>query len=214
MAISETIAVPEKDLPLRDDIRLLGRMLGDTVREQQGAEVFGIVEHIRQTSVRFHRSEDKAARLELEATLKAVSPAQAVHIIRAYSLFSHLANIAEDQHHLRRTRVHALAASAPREGTMAHALARTRAAGIAPAQLRAFFANARIEPVLTAHPTEVRRKSTIDREMQVARLLAARDLAPLTPEEAALSDEALRRAVLTLWQTNPLRGRRLDVVDE
>src|SRR5262245_37207174 len=78
MPSSETNAVPEKDLPLRDDIRLLGRILGDTVREQQGAETFAIVEHIRQTSVRFHRTEDGAARLELEATLTRISPAQAL----------------------------------------------------------------------------------------------------------------------------------------
>lgn len=214
MASLNTIEVPEKDLPLRDDIRLLGRILGDTVREQQGEAVFGVVERIRQTSIRFHRDEDDAARRELEATLNGLSRGQAIHIIRAYSFFSHLANIAEDRHHIRRTRAHALAASAPREGTMAYALALAKQAGISRAQLHAFFATAQIEPVLTAHPTEVRRKSTIDREMEVTELLAQRDRAALTPEEAALSEEALRRAVLTLWQTNLLRGTRLAVLDE
>ena len=214
MASLNTIEVPEKDLPLRDDIRLLGRILGNTVREQQGETVFGIVERIRQTSIRFHRGEDDAARRELEATLNSLSSSQAIHFIRAYSFFSHLANIAEDRHHIRRTRAHALAASAPREGTMAYALALAKQAGISRAQLQAFFATAQIEPVLTAHPTEVRRKSTIDREMEVAELLAQRDRTALTPEEAALSEEALRRAVLTLWQTNLLRGTRLAVLDE
>lgn len=213
MASLNTIEVPEKDLPLRDDIRLLGRILGDTVREQQGEAVFGVVERIRQTSIRFHRGED-AARRELEATLNSLSRGQAIHIIRAYSFFSHLANIAEDRHHIRRTRAHALAASAPREGTMTHALALAKQAGISRTQVQAFFATAQIEPVLTAHPTEVRRKSTIDREMEVANLLAQRDRMALTPEEAALSEEALRRAVLTLWQTNLLRGTRLAVLDE
>jgi phosphoenolpyruvate carboxylase len=183
------------------------------VREQQGEAVFGVVERIRQTSIRFHRGE-AAARHELEATLNSLSRGQAIHIIRAYSFFSHLANIAEDRHHIRRTRAHALAASAPREGTMAYALALAKQAGISRAQLQAFFATAQIEPVLTAHPTEVRRKSTIDREMEVAGLLAQRDRTALTPEEAALSEEALRRAVLTLWQTNLLRGTRLAVLDE
>jgi phosphoenolpyruvate carboxylase len=214
MASQNTIEVPEKDLPLRDDIRLLGRILGDTVREQQGEAVFAVVERIRQSSIRFHRSEDDAARRELEATLNSLSRGHAIHIIRAYSFFSHLANIAEDRHHIRRTRAHALAASAPREGTMAYALALAKQAGISRARLQAFFATAQIEPVLTAHPTEVRRKSTIDREMEVAELLAQRDRTALTPEEAALSEEALRRAVLTLWQTNLLRGTRLAVLDE
>ena len=130
MASLDTIEVPEKDLPLRDDIRLLGRILGDTVREQQGEAVFAVVERIRQTSVRFHRDQDDAARRELEATLNSLSRGQATHVIRAYSFFSHLANIAEDQHHIRRTRAHALAASVPREGTMARALARAQQLGI------------------------------------------------------------------------------------
>ena len=214
MAILNTTDVPKKDLPLRDDIRLLGRILGDTVREQQGEAIFDAVERIRQTSIRFHRTEDAAARRELEAMLNSLSRGQAIHVIRAYSFFSHLANIAEDQHHIRRTRAHALAGSAPRAGTMAYALARAAEAGISRDRLEAFFATAQIEPVLTAHPSEVRRKSTIDREMEVSELLAERDRTALTPEEAALIEEALRRAVLTLWQTNLLRGTRLAVLDE
>src|SRR2546423_7390702 len=97
---------------------------------------------------------------------------------------------------------------------MAHALGRACEAGISSLRLRDFFANALVSPVLTAHPTEVRRKSAIDREMDVAQLLAERDRVELTPEERAISDEALRRAVLTLWQTNILRRTRLAVVDE
>jgi phosphoenolpyruvate carboxylase len=206
--------IPEKDIPLRDDIRLLGRVLGDTIREQQGDAVFAVVERIRQTSVRFHRSEDERARGELEATLNSLSRTHAVSVIRAYSFFSHLANIAEDQHHIRRTRAHAIAGSAPREGTMERALKRAREAGIPRDRLEGFFATAHVTPVLTAHPTEVRRKSMIDREMEVAELLARRDRTTFTPEEAALSEEAMRRAVLTLWQTNLLRGTRLAVLDE
>ena len=208
------LETPDKDLPLRDDIRLLGRILGDTVRSQEGEPVFAIVEHIRRTSIRFHREEDEAARHELEAALDSLSHAQNIQIIRAFSYFSQLANIAEDQHHIRRTRAHALAASGPREGTMAHALARARDADISRSRLQNFFTSAIVCPVLTAHPTEVRRKSTIDREMEVAQLLAERDRLWLTPEETAANEEALRRAVLTLWQTTMLRGSRLKVTDE
>src|SRR5208283_5414802 len=142
------------------------------------------------------------------------APTKALQIIRAFGFFSHLANIAEDQHHIRRTRAHALTTSAPREGSMAHALACAREAGIAPARLRDFFATAMVVPVLTAHPTEVRRKSTIDREMDVADLLDARDRQSLTTAELAANEAALRRAVLTLWQTSPLRRTRLRVIDE
>src|SRR5262249_42536752 len=180
--------VPEKDIPLRDDIRLLGRILGDTIREQQGEAVFAVVERIRQTSVRFHRSADERARGELEATLNSLSRAHAICVIRAYSFFSHLANIAEDQHHIRRTRAHAIVGSAPREGSMERALARAREMGIARDRLERFFAGAHVTPVLTAHPTEVRRKSMIDREMEVAELLAQRDRTAFTPEEARISE--------------------------
>jgi phosphoenolpyruvate carboxylase len=210
----DLLETPDKDLPLRDDIRLLGRILGDTVRSQEGEPVFAIVEHIRRNSIRFHREEDEAARHELEATLNSLSHGQNIQIIRAFSYFSQLANIAEDQHHVRRTRAHALAASGPREGTMAHALTRARDAAISRSRLHDFFTHAIICPVLTAHPTEVRRKSTIDREMEVAHLLAERDRLRLTPEEVAANEEALRCAVLTLWQTSMLRGRRLKVIDE
>jgi phosphoenolpyruvate carboxylase len=204
----------DKDRPLRDDIRLLGRILGDTVREQSGEAVFDTVERIRQNSVRFRRDEDVAARRELEGTLNGLSPTEALQIIRAFGFFSHLANIAEDQHHIRRTRAHALTASSARGGTMAYALARARQAGVPAERLRTFFATAMVVPVLTAHPTEVRRRSTIDREKEIAGLLADRDRLPLTAAELATNETALRRAVLTLWQTNLLRRTRLRVIDE
>jgi len=204
----------DSDLGLRDDIRFLGRILGDTVREQSGAEIFDTVEYIRQNSVRFRRNEDIDARHDLEATLNSLPPTEALQIIRAFGFFSHLANIAEDHHHIRRNRAQALGDCASREGTMAHALARLRRAGIPPEQLLAFFDNAMVVPVLTAHPTEVRRKSTIDREMEIADLLAERDHLTLTAAELAANEVALRRAVLTLWQTNLLRRTRLRVIDE
>ena len=215
---SETRALRAEDVQaedrLRDDIRLLGSILGDTVRSQEGETVFGLVEGIRQTSVRFHRDEDETARRELERLLNGLSPGQTTRIVRAFSYFSHLANIAEDLHHIRRTRAHALIGSAPREGTLPYALARIREAGIAPAELRAFFADALVVPVLTAHPTEVRRKSTLNREVEIALLLTERERVRLTPEEQVASDEALRRAVLTLWQTSLLRRTKLTVLDE
>ncbi|MBV8778717.1 MAG: phosphoenolpyruvate carboxylase [Alphaproteobacteria bacterium] len=208
------IEADDKDRPLRDDIRLLGRILGDTVREQGGAPLFEALEHIRQNSVRFRRMEDVRAREELEATLNALPPDDALQIIRAFGFFSHLANIAEDRHHIRRNRAHALSASLPREGTIGYALHRARAAGVPPEKLAAVLARAEVVPVLTAHPTEVRRKSMIDREMEVAELLAARDVLSLTETEARANEAALRRAVLILWQTSLLRRQRLRVVDE
>jgi phosphoenolpyruvate carboxylase len=203
----------EKEAPLREDIRLLGRILGDTIRAQEGEAVFDLVETVRQTAIRFQRK-DETARARLDTILKGLSRDQSTLIIRAFSYFSHLANIAEDQHHIRRARSHAIAGSAPREGTVVLALDRVRKAGIARAEVETFFADAFVCPVLTAHPTEVQRKSTLDRERDIAKLLADRDRPARTPDERAETDEALRRTVLTLWQTSILRRHRLKVMDE
>lgn len=200
----------EADARLRDDIRLLGRVLGDTVRDQEGEHVFDLVERIRQTSIRFHRDEDRLARRELEQILDSMSTTETVRIVRAFSYFSHLANIAEDQNNIRQMR----AGKGGGSGVLAETLAKAKGAGIGTDVLRNFFKGALVSPVLTAHPTEVRRKSTMDREMEVAGLLDRRERVSLTADEAAASDEQLRREVLTLWQTNLLRRTKLTVLDE
>src|SRR3982074_2597543 len=151
----------EEDARLRNDIRLLGRILGDTVRDQEGADVCDLVERIRQTSIRFHRDDDRPARRELEIILDSMSTSETVRIVRAFSYFSHLANIAEDQNNIRQMR--ARSTGSPRPGTLALTLSHARAAGFSAADLRRFFAEALVSPVLTAHPTEVRRKRPMDR---------------------------------------------------
>src|SRR6202000_1517426 len=102
----------------------------------------------------------------------------------------------------------------PRAGALADTIALAQSAGISNDDLRRFFKTALVSPVLTPHPTEARRKSTMDREMEVAHLLDRRERVQLTPEEAEASDEQLRREVLTLWQTNLLRRTKLTVLDE
>src|SRR6266576_1218355 len=210
----DDIAALEADARLREDIRLLGRILGDTVRDQEGTDAFDLVERIRQTSIRFHRDDDRPARHELEIILDSMSTSQTVRIVRAFSYFSHLANIAEDHNNIRQMRARATAGGSPRPGTLALTLSHARTAGFSAADLRRFFAEALVSPVLTAHPTEVRRKSTIDREMEIAALLDRRERVQRTPQETEADDEQLRRAVLTLWQTNLLRRTKLTVLDE
>lgn len=204
----------DKDAPLRDDIRLLGRLLGDAVREQNGEATFEIVEMIRQTSVRFHRDDDEPAKQELQELLNRLDPKETVDVVRAFSLFSHLANIAEDLHHTRRTRSHDRAGDPPRRGTMANVLTRADEAGIGAADLRAFFKEAHVLPVLTAHPTEVRRKSTMRHELNISALLARCERSDLTPAELDEVKAQIRRTVLALWQTGMLRNSRLNVLDE
>ena len=120
----------DRERALRDDIRLVGRVLGDTIRQQQGEAVFATVERIRQISIAFRREGDAAARRELEATLDSLSHERTIEVVRAFSYFSHLANIAEDQHSIRCMRAQSQGAATPFRGTIEDALARLRAAGV------------------------------------------------------------------------------------
>ncbi len=204
----------EPDRPMRDDIRLLGRLLGDTVRDQEGNVSFELVERVRQSAISFHRDENVEARRELERILDGLSREQTMVVARAFSYFSHLANLAEDLHNSRRKRQSDISGEPPADGSLAKALDRIAASGVAPAALSGFFRDGVVAPVLTAHPTEVQRKSVRDLEMQLEQLLQARERTRLTPQEHAANDESIRRAVLALWQTRMLRLEKLGVLDE
>ncbi|HTH45051.1 MAG TPA: phosphoenolpyruvate carboxylase, partial [Oxalicibacterium sp.] len=202
-----------KDAPLKEDIRLLGRLLGDVLRDQQGDEAFEVVETIRQTAVRFRREADPQAGAELNKLLKKLTREQTISVVRAFSYFSHLANIAEDQHQNRSRRAALLSGEPLDEPDVASALEKLADAGVTRATVRKFFNEALISPVLTAHPTEVQRKSILDAEGEIARLLAQRDQ-PLTKKEIDHNTALMRARIATLWQTRMLRYSKLTVADE
>ncbi|MBL8344073.1 MAG: phosphoenolpyruvate carboxylase [Rubrivivax sp.] len=202
-----------KNRPLVEDIRLLGRILGDVIREQEGTAAFELIERIRQLSVAFRLKADASAGRVLDRLLKNLSADQTVTVIRAFSYFSHLANIAEDRHHLRRRAVHEREGH-QQEGSLALAFERLQRAGVRATEVAEMLSRAHISPVLTAHPTEVQRKSILDAERAIAHLVAGRD-DPMAPPERQAENEALIRARVTqLWQTRMLRTTRLAVADE
>ncbi|MCO5357631.1 phosphoenolpyruvate carboxylase [Acidovorax kalamii] len=215
----------DKDQPLIDDIRLLGRILGDVIREQEGVAAYELVEQVRKLSVAFRRDADQEADRALKKLLKSLSGDQTVSVIRAFTYFSHLANLAEDRHHIRRRAVHERAGDT-QEGSIEVALSRLRWAGIAPKTISQTLAGSYVAPVLTAHPTEVQRKSILDAERDIAQLLATRDdiqvraqlynsaKDALTPRELAANEALLRARVAQLWQTRLLRYSKLTVADE
>jgi phosphoenolpyruvate carboxylase len=201
-----------KNKPLVEDIRLLGRILGDVIREQEGAEAFELIERVRQLSVAYRLKADASAGRVLDRLLKNLSADQTVTVIRAFSYFSHLANIAEDRHHLRRRAVHERAGE-HQEGSLAVAFERLARADHRAADIAHTLGAAYISPVLTAHPTEVQRQSILDAERAVASHLAERDDLPTA--QARQDNEALISARVTqLWQTRMLRTTRLTVPDE
>ncbi|MDH4060001.1 MAG: phosphoenolpyruvate carboxylase, partial [Aquincola sp.] len=202
----------EKNRPLMDDIRLLGRILGDVIREQEGTEAFELIERVRQLSVAYRLKRDASAGRVLDRLLKNLSGDQTVSVIRAFSYFSHLANIAEDRHHVRRREVHEREGHL-QEGSLAMTIERLFDAGLRAGEIAATLAQSHISPVLTAHPTEVQRKSILDAERAVAELVGERDR--LATERERADNEALLRARVTqLWQTRMLRPVKLTVGDE
>ncbi len=215
----------DKDLPLIQDIRLLGRILGDVIREQEGVAAYDLVEQVRKLSVAFRRDADQEADKALKKLLKGLTGDQTVSVIRAFTYFSHLANLAEDRHRIRRRAVYERAGSA-QEGSIEVALARLRWAGIAPRTVAQTLATSYVAPVLTAHPTEVQRKSILDAERDIARLLAERDEIAaraqlynsakdtIAPREMAANEACIRARVAQLWQTRLLRYSKLTVADE
>jgi phosphoenolpyruvate carboxylase len=215
----------DNERPLVEDIRLLGRILGDVIREQEGVAAFELIEQIRKLSVAFRRDADHEADRALKKLLKGLSGDRAVSVIRAFTYFSHLANLAEDRHHIRRRAVHERAGDT-QEGSIEVALARLRWAGISPKTISDTLATSFVSPVLTAHPTEVQRKSILDAERDIAQLLTARDdikvkaagvnanKDALTPRELAANEQHMRARVMQLWQTRLLRFTKLTVADE
>ncbi len=202
----------EKNRPLVEDIRLLGRILGDVIREQDGKEAFELVERIRQLSVAYRLKSDAPAGRALDRLLKNLSGDQTVSVIRAFSYFSHLANIAEDRHHVRR-REHHERQGHLQEGSLAMTLERLAQADIRGDDIARTLAHAYISPVLTAHPTEVQRKSILDAERAIAELVEQRE-ALHTEREAAENEALIRARVTQIWQTRMLRTAKLTVADE
>ncbi|MET0311768.1 MAG: phosphoenolpyruvate carboxylase, partial [Burkholderiaceae bacterium] len=211
----------DSERPLVEDIRLLGRILGDVIREQEGVDAYELVERIRKLSVAFRRDADHEADKALKKLLKGLTGDQAVSVIRAFTYFSHLANLAEDRHHIRRRAIHERAGDT-QEGSLEVALARLRWAGITPRTISQMLATSYVSPVLTAHPTEVQRKSILDAERGIAQLLTARDVIRereaardvLVPRDLAANEAQVRARVTQLWQTRLLRFTKLTVADE
>ena len=208
-----------EDQPLMDDIRLLGRLLGDVIREQEGKPAFDLVEKIRQLSVSFRRHDDLRSDEKLKRLLRSLTDEQAVSVIRAFTYFSHLANLAEDRHHVRRRIIHERAGRA-RPGSLETAFKRLKDAGVGPKRISRMLASSQVCPVLTAHPTEVQRKSILDAERAIALLLEDRDrirdrgVDVLQTRDLQTNERRLKARVVQLWQTRLLRFTKLSVTDE
>lgn len=201
-----------QDQDTSEDIRLLGRMIGEVLRTQIGDPTFELVEAVRRAAVEERRSGEP----RLDHLAELLAPADAttrIHVIRAFGWLSLLANVAEDVHAERRRRHHRLRGQRSHVGTLDAAFARLAAAGVADESIRDELSRLTVTPVITAHPTEVRRQTVLEVVDRVADLLERRSVVSDTPEVDEV-DDRLRLEVLTLWQTAMLRLSKLRVRDE
>jgi phosphoenolpyruvate carboxylase len=206
-------AAAVKEAPLDADIRLLGRILGDVIREQEGVSTYELVELVRRTAIDDYRGEPGAGQALVEL-LDSLGVDDALNIIRAFSWFSLLANVAEDVHAGRRRRFHRTAGSEPQPASVAAALDRIETLSIDSESIAHTLRRLDISPVLTAHPTEVGRRTVLDTRAAIAAKLVERDRAVMSAAELDDWEADLRLAVLTLWQTAILRLSKLRVIDE
>lgn len=181
------------------DIRYLGRLLGDVIRDHGGDRLFERTEHIRSASVARHRG-DAPVDLELDD----LSLDETLAFVRGFGLFSMLANLAEDRDGI----------MADAEVTFAEALAELESQGVSREAVMEMLNQALIAPVLTAHPTEVRRKSVIDHRARIAELMRMRDAKRSQTQEGDDVEDAIIRQIALLWRTRTLRRERLFVTDE
>ncbi|MBV9515477.1 MAG: phosphoenolpyruvate carboxylase, partial [Mycobacteriaceae bacterium] len=211
-AVQRTRVGREATEPMREDIRLLGAILGDTVREQNGEEVFDLVERARVESFRVRRSE--IDRGQLARMFNGVDIHEALPVIRAFSHFALLANVAEDIHRERRRAIHVQAGEPPQDSSLAATYLKLDAAQVDSATVGKALHDALVSPVITAHPTETRRRTIFDTQHRITELMRLRLHGHSeTPDGRDIECE-LRRQVLMLWQTALIRLQRLKIQDE
>ncbi|MCP3169209.1 phosphoenolpyruvate carboxylase [Myxococcus qinghaiensis] len=206
------------DQPLRRDVRLLGRLLGEVLVEQEGQELFDLEEEVRRLAIQRRRGPvpgRRASAAELADILKRLPLEQAEPVLRAFSVYFQLVNLAEQHHRIRRARAHAGAESpSPQRGSLEATLLSLKDAGIPASRVREALQKMQVTLTLTAHPTQAVRRTLLEKLYRMAGLLEERDRCELTPRESADNVESLREEITTLWQTDELRRERPTVGDE
>jgi len=193
---------------LQASIRFLGRVLGDVIRAEDGQAVFDQIEAIRRASVAFHREGTDEAAARVADKLGGLTLAETVRFAHSFACFLQITNIAEDESQRRRGR-----GGDARADSLAGAVRALDAEGVGKDQVIRLLTTAFVAPVITAHPSEVRRKSVLDRQMAIAEALAAYERAADGAERAAI-EQSLMREVSIFWRTRLLRGVRIAVTDE
>ncbi len=215
-----------KEAPLRRDVRSLGMLLGEVIREQTGERLYGLEESLRQMAIRRREADGEGQHAEAQALMNealasvhALDLVDAYHLTRAFAFYFDLINLAETNHRKRRRqsarlRTHDPKTSDVARGTIRGVLRAMRTAGISAEDALAFLKRVQVIPVFTAHPTEVARRSVLYKRRRIARLLEDLDRIPVPDEDLVNLEAALTAEITALWQTDEVRSRRPTVGDE
>ena len=216
-----------KERPLRRDVRLLGRLLGEVLKEQAGLGLYEAVEELRQLAIRQRDAEADGQRGDIpevdeQALTKAakrliegISTAEAYRLTKAFAIYFELTNLAETNHRKRRRLAAQLRPERePQAGTFRGTLKRMRDAGMEMAAALEALRAVRVVPVFTAHPTEVARRTVLFKRRRIAQELERLDRLPLTGEQAARGEALMAAEITALWQTDEVHRRRPTVEDE
>ncbi|HTJ30228.1 MAG TPA: phosphoenolpyruvate carboxylase, partial [Acidobacteriaceae bacterium] len=215
-----------KEAPLRRDVRSLGTLLGEVLREQAGDELFEQVEELRLGTIQRREAETKAdgQSAAMSAAIHAAHALAMIHklpverallLTRAFGFYFELINLAETNHRKRRRLALQLTGAAEKQrGSLAGTLGAMQRVGIGAEEALAELRKVLIVPVFTAHPTEVARRSVMFKRRRIGELLEALDRIPLPEEDLTRLEEAVRAEITSLWQTDEVRSRRPTVYDE
>jgi len=206
----------DKDAALRDDVRTLGALVGDVIREQGGVALFQQVETARVAAIRRRETGEDGERA-LEAAVRGLGPREVGELVHGFAAYFDVVNLAERVHRIRRRRDYLNAGAvgaAPQEGSLADTVQRLATAGQGPADVRRLLEHLVFEPVFTSHPTEATRRTLLEKQQRIGRLLVQRLDPSLTPAEERANLGRIREEITIAWQTEARLTERPTVLDE
>ncbi len=209
----QDIIFEDKDQALRDDVRTLGTMVGDLIREQGGDDLFDFVENARQRSIRRREGNEKPGE-ELARLVENLAPEQALQVVRSFSTYFQMVNTAEKVHRIRRRREYLRNVGEYQPGGFEDILVKLKASGVGLEELQDLIDSLRIEPVFTAHPTEPTRRTILRKEQQIVKHLVDLLNPTMTPQETNTALQNIRLLATTGWQTAEHPSEQMTVADE
>ncbi len=209
----QDITFEDKDQALRNDVRELGAMLGELIREQSGDEMFELVENARLRAIRRREDNEKTGE-ELAKVVEGLDPELALQVIRSFSTYFQMVNTAEKVHRIRRRRDYLRDVEHYQPGGLEDTLIKLKASGMTMEGLQELLDRMLIEPVFTAHPTEPTRRTILRKEQQIVKHLVNLLNLTMTPQEQHSSRQNIRLLATTGWQTDEHPSEQMTVSDE